>query len=160
MIYKNLHKATLSIKMFSHLNINDNINLFRQDCLQIAVFWDVATCSYVEIDRRLFPPSSGRWSRYITLSLPDDSGSKHLWNVGEFLREQMVQHPKSQSCSYHPTETEISQFFFLLFNLPQMKNVNKMLIVVFWVVTTCGRWNLVWLYHSQFDLSCFPRETA
>jgi hypothetical protein len=33
------------------------------------VFWDVAPCSHVEVDR------------------PDDGGSKHLWNVDQLQRD-------------------------------------------------------------------------
>jgi hypothetical protein len=32
---------------------------------------------------------------------PDDGGSKHLWNVGQFLRDYTAQHPRNQYSRYH-----------------------------------------------------------
>jgi hypothetical protein len=57
----------------------------------MAVFWDVAPCILVEIDR------------------PDDGGNKHLWNVDQCLPYYTAQHPRRQSSSYStPWEPEIS----------------------------------------------------
>jgi hypothetical protein len=47
-----------------------------------------------QIPRCLLPPSSGR------------RGSKHLWNVGQFLRDYTTQHPKRQSSSYSLPSSE------------------------------------------------------
>jgi hypothetical protein len=47
----------------------------------MTVFWVVAPCSLLEIDRRL----RGR---------PDNGGSKHLRNVSQILRDYTVQHPE------------------------------------------------------------------
>jgi hypothetical protein len=58
----------------------------------MIVFWDVATCNLVEIGDR-----------------PDDGGSKHLWNFGQFLRAYTAQDPRRQLSSYFPPwEPEIS----------------------------------------------------
>jgi hypothetical protein len=46
-----------------------------------AAFWNVASCSLVEVDRR------------------DDEGSRHLWNFGQFRRDHTAQHPTKQSSS-------------------------------------------------------------
>jgi hypothetical protein len=43
--------------------------------MKMTVFWDVAPCSLDD-------------------NRPDDGGSKHLRNVGQFLRDYMVQHPR------------------------------------------------------------------
>jgi hypothetical protein len=57
--------------------------------LKMTVFWDVAPCSLV--------------------GHPDDGGIKHLWNVGQFLPDYMVQHPQKQSSAHSsPWEAEIS----------------------------------------------------
>jgi hypothetical protein len=47
----------------------------------MAIFWNVAPCSLVEIDRRF---------RYAYFR--DDRGSKHIWNVDQFLPDYTVQH--------------------------------------------------------------------
>jgi hypothetical protein len=40
---------------------------------------------------------------------PEDGGSKHLWNVSQFLPDHTVQYPSRQSSSYSPLwETETS----------------------------------------------------
>jgi hypothetical protein len=44
--------------------------------IKMAVFWDVAPCSLVDIDRRF---------------------RAHLWNVGQFLQDYTAQHPRRQS---------------------------------------------------------------
>jgi hypothetical protein len=79
----------------------------------MTVFWVVVPCSLVEVfptfQRSLLPPSSGRWVTYC----PDDEGSKHLWNVGQFLPNYTAQHPRRQSSSYSPWEPEISTTFLL-----------------------------------------------
>jgi hypothetical protein len=51
-----------------------------------TVFWDVAPCTLVEADWRL-----------TGVYCPDGEGSEHLWNVGQFLPDYTVQHPRRQS---------------------------------------------------------------
>jgi hypothetical protein len=46
--------------------------------MKITVFWDDAPCSLVEMDQRF----RGAYCPYYH---GDDGGSKHLWNVGQFL---------------------------------------------------------------------------
>jgi hypothetical protein len=53
----------------------------------MAVFWDVAPCSLVEVYQRF----RGSYSLHGDRS--DDRGCKHLWNVGKLLPVNMVQHP-------------------------------------------------------------------
>jgi hypothetical protein len=64
--------------------------------LEMTVFWDVAPCSLIEIDRRF-----GR--AYCLHHEDDDSagdgGSKHIWSVGQFLRDNTAQHPRRRSSS-------------------------------------------------------------
>jgi hypothetical protein len=56
---------------------NRHMHLFvRQGTVtHVPVYWDVAPCSLVNIDAYL-----------------DGGGSKHIWNVGKFLRYYTVQH--------------------------------------------------------------------
>jgi hypothetical protein len=56
----------------------------------MTVVWDVAPCSLAEIDN------------------PDDGGRKHLWNVGQFLRDYTTEHSSPSSYS-PPREREMSQ---------------------------------------------------
>jgi hypothetical protein len=56
--------------------------------MKMTLFWDVAPCSLVEIYRRFR-------RAYCPRNLPDDRGSKHFWNVGQFLRDYAAQHPRS-----------------------------------------------------------------
>jgi hypothetical protein len=74
--------------------------------MKITVFWDVASCSLVEIDRRFI-------DAYCHLNQghdhPDDGGIKNLWNVGQFLPHNMTQRLKRQPYSYSsPCEPEES----------------------------------------------------
>jgi hypothetical protein len=46
----------------------------------IAVFWEMALCRLIEID----PSIRGAYCLY---RYGDDAGSKHLRNVGKFLRD-------------------------------------------------------------------------
>jgi hypothetical protein len=49
---------------------------------------------------------------------PDDGDSKHLWNVGQFLRDYTAQHPRRQSSPLTQREPEISgDIFFSLRNV-------------------------------------------
>jgi hypothetical protein len=48
--------------------------------MKTIVFWDVALYNLVETD-------------------PDDGGSKHLWNINQFLLDYVVQHPRKHSLS-------------------------------------------------------------
>jgi hypothetical protein len=71
----------------------------------MAVFWDVALCSLVEV------------YRHFTTYRPDDGGSKHLWNVGKLLPDYTAQHPRRHSFSYLPPwEPEIlpNVIFFIV----------------------------------------------
>jgi hypothetical protein len=58
--------------------------------MKITAFWDIASCSLVEIDRRF-------------------RGAYCLWKVGQFLPDYKTKHPKRQPSSYLPPwEPEIS----------------------------------------------------
>jgi hypothetical protein len=75
--------------------------------VKIAVFWDVAPYSLVEIYRRF----RGVYCLFHQGDDDDDGGSKHLWNVGEFLPDYTAQHPRRQSPLYSsPREPEISRY--------------------------------------------------
>jgi hypothetical protein len=53
------------------------------------------------------------WAKDIWNSMsqyPDHRGSTYVWNVGQYLPDYTVQHPRSQPYSYsQPREPEISQ---------------------------------------------------
>jgi hypothetical protein len=71
---------------------------------KMPVFWDVAPCSLVEINRRF------RSTCFLHHHHPQWWRHKHLWNVGQFLPDYTEQHLRRQSSSYSPPwELEISR---------------------------------------------------
>jgi hypothetical protein len=46
--------------------------------MKYRVFWVVATCNYVEVDRRF----RGAYCLHYQGDGTDDGGSMHLWNIG------------------------------------------------------------------------------
>jgi len=63
--------------------LNYKISLFR------VVFWDRLPCKMI-VDRRFR-------GAYCLHHHPDDGRNTHLWNVGLFLRDYTVQHPRRLS---------------------------------------------------------------
>jgi hypothetical protein len=60
------------------------------------VFWDVVQCSLMEIDccfRNAYCPHHHH---------PNGGSSTDLCNIGQFLRDYMMQHPTRQSSPYSP----------------------------------------------------------
>jgi hypothetical protein len=53
--------------------------------MKMAVSWDVAPCSLIDIDRRF---------RGVYCRLHNDD--KYYWNVGQYLPDYTVQHPRRQ----------------------------------------------------------------
>jgi hypothetical protein len=51
------------------------------------VFWVVARCDMVKIGQH-----------FRDSCLPDDGGTKHMWNAGRFLRDCTEQRPRKQPC--------------------------------------------------------------
>jgi hypothetical protein len=71
---------------------------------KMTVFWDIAPCNLVEVDRRF------RGAYWLHHHLPDDGGSTHLWNVG-LLLDYTALYPRRLSSLYPlPWEPEIAQF--------------------------------------------------
>jgi hypothetical protein len=63
--------------------------------LKVTVFWDIAPCSFVELDR------SFRDAYCFHHQGNTDYGCrKHLWNFCQFLPDYMAQDPRRQSSSY------------------------------------------------------------
>jgi hypothetical protein len=73
----------------------------------MTVFWDIAKCSFVEVNRRfreskptfqrcVLPPPPGWW---ITVRRPDETGSTHLQNVGLLNWNYTALHPIKQPSS-------------------------------------------------------------
>jgi hypothetical protein len=60
--------------------------------MKMTVFWDVAPCSLADADRCFK-------GDYCLQHRPDEGGSKRLRNVGQFLPDYTVQHPRRQSCT-------------------------------------------------------------
>jgi hypothetical protein len=61
--------------------------------MKMTVSWDVTPCNLVEINQcfiEVVHHFSGR---------PDDSGSKHLRNIGRFLQDYLAHHPTRQLSS-------------------------------------------------------------
>jgi hypothetical protein len=57
--------------------------------IKMTVFWDDAPCSFAEIDRRI----GGSWCAHHS----GGGGSKHRWNVGQFLRGYTAHSPRRLS---------------------------------------------------------------
>jgi hypothetical protein len=78
------------------LHPHNQITGFKIICGLVTVFRDVALCCLVEI----YDFSNDR---------PDDGGSKHLWNVCQFVQDCKAQQPRRQPSSYStPWEPEVS----------------------------------------------------
>jgi hypothetical protein len=69
----------------------------------MTVFWDVALCSLVEIDPRF----RGVYCIYHQGD-PDNEGSKHIWNIGQFLPATRRNIPEESPSYSPPWEPEIS----------------------------------------------------
>jgi hypothetical protein len=65
--------------------------------MKMIVFWDVAPCGIVEIDR-LFRADYCLHHQSDDYDHPDDRGSKHLSNNGQFLQDYTAQHPRTYFC--------------------------------------------------------------
>jgi hypothetical protein len=79
--------------------------------MNMTVFWDVSSCTHVEVDRRFT-------GAYCLHHQGDDGGSTHLWNVSHLLCDYMAQYPRRLSSSYSPPwEPEI----FLVLCFPYTK---------------------------------------
>jgi hypothetical protein len=74
--------------------------------LKFRVFFDVAPCSHVEVDRRF---RGAYCLHHQGDDGPDDGGSTHLWNVGPLQRNYTALHSRRLYTSYPPLwEPEIS----------------------------------------------------
>jgi hypothetical protein len=63
--------------------------------MKMAVFWHVAPCSLVEVDRRF---------RGDYCDCPNDRGSKYLWNLGQFHKFTRRNVPESSDLQTHRRE--------------------------------------------------------
>jgi hypothetical protein len=114
---------------------------------EMALFWDVATCSLVEVHQSFrgaccFRHKSEdlRHENY----RPDDGSSNHLWNVGKLLLDYTAQHASRQPSSYSPPwEPEKSSVFInILVNTslasPVDTSANKTMKshILFWIKYT------------------------
>jgi hypothetical protein len=78
-------------KCYWHENLCQvTIAVLTATSMKMTVFWDVAPCRLVETYRR--------FRGACLIAFTDDGGSKHLWNVGQFLKDY-----KTQYTSYSPT---------------------------------------------------------
>jgi hypothetical protein len=68
-------------KLISCLDIN-SVSVRTKYFLKFRVFWDVASCSNVEVHRRF----RGAYASIIRAT--------HLWNVGSLQRDYTVLHPR------------------------------------------------------------------
>jgi hypothetical protein len=62
---------------------------FSRRQVRIWLFWDVAPCSLVEIDRRF--RDTYRFHCYDTDGCPADGDGKHPWNIHQFLHGETSQ---------------------------------------------------------------------
>jgi hypothetical protein len=58
--------------------------------MKFRVFWDVAPCSQVDVDRRF----RGAYYLHHGDDRHDDGGSTHPWNVGQHLLDYKAVHPR------------------------------------------------------------------
>jgi hypothetical protein len=63
--------------------------------ISMSVFWDVAPCSVVDINRRF----RGAYCSIIR-AMSNIEGSKFFWNVGQYLPDYTVHHPRRQPHSH------------------------------------------------------------
>jgi hypothetical protein len=109
---------------------------------KMAVLWDVASCSPVETERFLPPLPRGRWV--------DDGGTKHLWNVGQNLRDYAVDN--EEDCNFR------IQFWFLSVQYKHtwssyrtffQKNLN-----VYFKISICGEYLVKFKETSFLTVLC------
>jgi hypothetical protein len=75
----------------------------------MAVFWDVAPCSLVEIYRRFRGSCCD--------DRPDDGGSKHLWSVGKLLPDYTTQQHRRQTLHTRRRENLKSQSLYVFISM-------------------------------------------
>jgi hypothetical protein len=73
---------------------------FLRQLLWRLLFWNVAPCSLIETHRR-FGGAYCLFHEGDELLTHQYGGSKHLWNIDQFLLNYMVQHSRRQSSSTH-----------------------------------------------------------
>jgi hypothetical protein len=73
-------------------NIMGRFQDLTKAIMKMTVFWYAAPWSLAETDRRF-------------RDAPDDGGSKHLWNVSQFLRGYTAQYPRRLSLSSREVTT-------------------------------------------------------
>jgi hypothetical protein len=67
--------------------------------MKMTIFWDAAPCSLVETDRRFRGAHCLHHHGDEWVLRPNGGGSKHLWNISQFLPDYMAHHPRRQSPS-------------------------------------------------------------
>jgi hypothetical protein len=102
--------------------------------LKMSVFWDVAPCSLVEID--VLDLLTHRPYR----------GSKHLWNIGQFLPDYTVQHPRRQS-SWKWSVHEVAEI---------RENHSRAVCLNWWSIDC---WQFGILYACVYILVCINKLT-
>jgi hypothetical protein len=80
--------------------------------MEMAIFWDLAPCSLVDIDHQGDEDDSH----------PDDGCSKILLNVSQYLPDYMMQHPQRQPSlcvitSQHTNNRKYITFCYYLMEL-------------------------------------------
>jgi hypothetical protein len=99
---KRKKRKLTAILQTNHLIINRK-HVNKNRWLKFRVFWDVAPCSHVAVDRRF------RREYCLYHHRPDDGGSAHVWSVGQLQREYTAIHVRRLNFIPLPWEPEISQ---------------------------------------------------
>jgi hypothetical protein len=102
--------------------------------MKMTVFWHVVPCSPVENEHF-------RGAYHLHQQDPDVGGSKHLWNIGQFVPDCMAQHPRKQSL------------------VPVAKQSEVQALIVWtlrpWVQISLKVWMFVLVYSSS-SITCHP----
>jgi hypothetical protein len=102
--YQHVHVAESFLRSWESLTWLRN-SLSLMEPMKMAVFWDVAPCSLVKTD------GSFRGA-YCLHHCPDDGGSKHLWNIGQFLSDYMCNIPEDSHLHTHCCENLKSHIYY------------------------------------------------
>jgi hypothetical protein len=76
---------------------------------KMAVFWDVALCSLVDTDCCF---RGAYYLHHLGDHHSDVGGSKHLWNVSQYLQDYKAKHPRRQPSSYCHCENLKSHCYY------------------------------------------------
>jgi hypothetical protein len=116
-VYQNYFDLWVLISYFTQVkapyqdfvNTVMKLDVLTAASMKMAVFWAVAPCILVEVQRRF----TGACYLYHKDDRPDYGGSRHFWNVPELLPECMGQQLRIQPTSLQWKPSSIKAWNFL-----------------------------------------------